>query len=332
MNRALVPLLLLACAAAALAALCLGTISLSPLRIPALLFARDATGDPTTTALLELRLPRVLLALLIGAALAQCGAVTQALFRNPLAEPGLLGVSAGAALAAALMLTVFAGSAGAPALLPVAAFAGAAVVTAAVLALVRDDRGTDLTALLLAGAAINAFVSAGVGLIATLADDGALRSFTLWMFGNLGRADWHEIAIAGPLLLAVVLWLPMEAPALDALLLGETEAAHLGFAVERRKRRLLLLVVLATACAVALAGLIGFVGLIVPHAIRLLVGPGHRLLLPASALLGAALLTATDAVARAAHPPLELPVGVLTALLGAPCFLALLIRGRGTPP
>ncbi len=285
------------------------------------------------TALLQLRLPRIVLAVLIGAVLAQTGAVAQALFRNPLAEPGLIGVSAGAALAAALVHTALTGFASRLALpaslvLPVAAFAGGLAAAMIVLRLARRDGQTDMTTLLLAGTAINAFVAALVGLLSARADDAGLRGFTLWMYGNLGRAGWNEIAIAAPVLLAVALWLPREARGLDALLLGDTEAAHLGLDVERLKRRLLVAVVLATGASVSLAGVIGFVGLVVPHAIRLLAGPGHRLLLPASALLGALLLTLADTVARTAAGPAEWPVGALTSALGAPFFLALLLRMR----
>lgn len=294
---------------------------------------RIGDDDTASIALLQLRLPRVLLAVLIGAVMAQTGAVAQALFRNPLAEPGLIGVSAGAALAAALVHTALVGASAVAALppsllLPIAAFAGGLAAAFVVLRLARRDGQTDMTTMLLAGTAINAFVAAIVGLLSARADDAGLRGFTLWMYGNLGRAGWNEIAVAAPLLLAVGLWLPREARGLDALLLGDAEAQHLGIDVERLKRRLLIAVVLATGAAVSLAGVIGFVGLVVPHAIRLLAGPGHRLLMPASALLGAILLTLADTVARTAAAPAEWPVGALTSALGAPFFLALLLRMR----
>ncbi|GAC1621642.1 MAG: iron ABC transporter permease [Nevskia sp.] len=328
MNRLLIPFLALSAGLAALLALCLGPIPIHLKTLTAL--AAGGSDDPAAVAILELRLPRVVLALLIGATLAQSGAVMQALFRNPLAEPGLVGVSAGAALAAAVVFT-WAGSANLavlPYALPLAAFAGGLAASWAVTTLARSQGLTRMSTLLLAGAAVNAFVAAAVGLIASMADDDALRNFTLWMFGNLGRAGWPEIAVAGPVLLLIALWLPREARALDALLLGEAEALHLGVPVERLKRRVMLLAVLGTGCAVALGGLIGFIGLIVPHAVRLLAGPGHRRLLPASALLGALLLVLADTAARSLHPPAELPVGVLTALVGAPFFMALLLRLR----
>lgn len=321
----LIPGLAALLVAAAMLGLSLGTIRFDWMTL--------ASDDTAATALLQLRLPRMLLAVLIGAVLAETGAVAQALFRNPLAEPGLIGVSAGAALAAAVVHTALTGVASLARLppsliLPIAAFAGGLAAAVIVLRLARRDGRTDMTTMLLAGTAINAFVAAIVGLLSARADDSGLRGFTLWMYGNLGRAGWSEIAVAAPVLLAVALWLPREARGLDALLLGDTEARHLGVDVERLKRRVLIAVVLATGAAVSLAGVIGFVGLVVPHAIRLLAGPGHRLLLPASALLGAVLLTLADTVARTAAAPAEWPVGALTSALGAPFFLALLLRMR----
>lgn len=281
------------------------------------------------SVLLDIRLPRVLLALAIGASLSQGGVVLQALFRNPLAEQSLLGISGGAALAAAMwlaMLPLFAptmqelGAFG----LPLAALLGALLAAAATVSLSRHAGTTGIATLLLAGISINALAGAGIALLQTLSSDAALRDLTVWFYGSLGRASWQQLAIGLPVLLTVSLWLPREARALDALLLGEAEAAHLGVSVEALKRRLLLLVALAAAVAVALAGIIGFVGLIVPHLLRRVIGPGHRLLLPASALFGAALLTLADTTARTVFAPLELPVGVLTALLGVPLFLMLL--------
>lgn len=330
LNRFLLPILAVLLLAATALALTRGVIAPSASTWGAL-FA-DPGQDPAAIAILELRLPRVLMAILVGATLAQAGALTQALFRNPLAEPGLIGVSAGAALAAAAVfaLAVPLDLARLPFLLPVAAFAGALLTSLAVKQLAGGGDYTSLGTLLLAGAAVNAFVAAAVGLIASWSDDDALRGFTLWMFGNLGRAGWTELAWMAPPLLALLAWLPREARALDALLLGEAEASHLGIAVESLKRRILLLIVLGTACAVALAGLIGFIGLVVPHAVRMVVGPAHRRLLPAAALLGALLLVLADTAARRMAAPAELPVGVLTALLGAPFFMLLLRRWRRT--
>lgn len=318
---------LLALAAAGFGLLA-GPAALSPARLVAGLWH----GNPLIHDLIfELRLPRVLLGLLIGAVLALCGAGVQAVFRNPLAEPGLIGVSAGAALAAALVLTVWPAALALTAWsLPLAAFAGAALATWLVAGLARGEGYTRVSTLLLVGVALNAAAGAGVGLLAILAGDHGLRDVTLWLFGSLGRASWPQIAFALPFLLAPMIWLPLRAGALDALLLGEAEAAHLGVAVEPLKRGVLLTVVLGTGAAVALTGVIGFIGLLVPHLARLLVGVGHRRSLPLAALLGAGLLTLADGLGRNLAAPLELPVGLVTALLGAPLFLWLLLRLRGS--
>lgn len=291
------------------------------------------TPDPAESiAVLQLRIPRLVLGLLIGGALAQAGATMQAVFRNPLADPGLIGVSSGAALAAITIIvlghhfdwTLL------PMrwLLPLASFVGGAIVTAFVVRLASVDGVARPSTLLLAGLAINAVAGAGIGFLTQIADASALRSLSFWMFGSLGKAGWSEILAGAPLLLAVMVWLPREASALNALLLGEAEAQHLGVDVEKLKRRVLLLVVLAVGVSVALAGIIGFVGLIVPHLIRLAFGPDHRVMLPASAMLGAVLLALADISARTVLAPAELPVGILTALIGGPFFLALLIRYR----
>jgi len=320
--------------ATALASLCIGASSISLVQLLAALgLGRPSPETWTNTVITEVRLPRMLLALSIGATLAQCGVVLQALFRNPLAEPGLLGISGGAAFAVACALAL-APALGAHAIhalpyaLPLIATIGALLATGIVMALARTSGVTDIAGLLLAGVSINALAGAGIALLQTLVSDSALRDLTVWMYGSLGRADWAQLSLGLPLLLGIALWLPREAAALDALLLGEAEAAHLGVNIETLKRRLLLLVALATATTVALAGMIGFIGLIAPHLLRLVFGPGHRLLLPASALLGASLLVIADTAARSLFAPLEVPVGVLTALVGVPLFLSLL-RARG---
>ena len=295
-----------------------------------------ATPEPFELATVQqIRAPRLALALLIGAALAQAGAAMQGLFRNPLADPGLVGVSSGAALAAVApivlgsSLSVFEWL---PQryLLPVATFAGGWLAAFIVLRLSSSDGYTRVGVMLLLGLAINAIAGAGIGFLSHIADDIALRSLTFWMFGSLGKAGWNEILIATPLLLLPLILLPRRAQALNALLLGEAEAGHLGVEVERLKRELTLLIVLAVAVSVALAGIIGFVGLVVPHLIRLWAGPDHRLLLPASALLGALLLTLADIGARLLLAPTELPIGILTALVGGPFFIGLLLRHRNS--
>lgn len=318
--------------AASLLSLALGASLLSPSQVFAALgMGSMPIEDWMRAVILDVRLPRTLLALAIGASLAQTGVVLQALFRNPLAEQSLLGISGGAALAAAgclvLLPLLHVGGGLLPHIgLPLAATLGALLAAALVMRLSRKNGVTDVATLLLAGISINALAGAGIALLQTVASDAALRDLTIWLYGSLGRAGWPQLAIGLPLLLGIALWLPREARALDVLLLGEAEAQHLGVRIEPLKRRLLLLVALAAATAVALAGIIGFIGLIVPHLLRLMIGPGHRLLLPAAGLLGATLLILADTAARTVLAPLEIPVGVLTALLGVPLFLLLLRR------
>jgi len=282
---------------------------------------------------LHLRLPRVIFGFLTGATLAVTGAAMQALFRNPLADPALLGVSSGAGLGAALALVT-----GLPALLaaggllpglalvPLCAFLGGWLAVQLVLRLGRATGSTRSAHLLLAGLAVNALAGAGTGLCVALADDHALRDITFWLMGSLAGASWQALGVAAlPLAATVVLLLRCARP-LDALLLGERDAALLGVPVARLSSRLVALVALGTGTAVALSGVIGFVGLLVPHLARLLLGPGHRRLLPACALGGGALLVGADALARSVVAPAELPIGILTTLLGAPLFVVLLRR------
>ena len=281
----------------------------------------------------QIRLPRTLLGLAVGAVLALSGVAMQGLFRNPLADPGLIGVSSGAALGAAVAIVGGTLLGGLPAglepyLLSLCAFLGGLGVTALVYRLGRRDGQTHVATMLLAGIALTALAGAAIGLFTYLADDATLRSLTFWNLGSLNGASYARL---WPLLLVTVgvaLWLPRRARALNALLLGESEARHLGFDVERLKRELVFCTALGVGAAVAAAGLIGFIGLVVPHLVRLLVGPDHRLLLPASALAGASLLLFADLAARLLLAPAELPIGIVTALLGAPFFLYLLLRGR----
>ena len=281
----------------------------------------------------QIRLPRALLGLCVGAVLALSGVAMQGLFRNPLADPGLIGVSSGAALGAAVAIVGGAAFGGLPAwlapyLLSLCAFAGGLGVTALVYRLGRRNGQTSVATMLLAGIALTALAGAAIGLFTYLADDATLRTLTFWNLGSLNGASYARL---WPLLLvtaAVALWLPRRARALNALLLGESEARHLGFAVERLKRELVFCTALGVGAAVAAAGMIGFIGLVVPHLMRLLVGPDHRLLLPASALAGASLLLLADLLARLLLAPAELPIGIVTALIGAPFFIYLLLRGR----
>lgn len=281
----------------------------------------------------QIRMPRTLLGLAVGAVLALCGVAMQGLFRNPLADPGLIGVSSGAALGAAVAIVGGAAMGGmpelfAPYLLSLCAFLGGLVVTALVYRLGRRNGQTSVTTMLLAGIALNALAFACIGLFTYLADDATLRTLTFWNLGSLNGASYARLWPLLLVTLAVALWLPRRAQALNALLLGESEARHLGVAVERLKRELVFCTALGVGAAVAAAGMIGFIGLVVPHLVRLLVGPDHRVLLPASALAGASLLLLADLFARLILSPAELPIGIVTALIGAPFFLYLLLRGR----
>lgn len=281
----------------------------------------------------QIRLPRSLLGLCVGAVLALSGVAMQGLFRNPLADPGLVGVAGGAALGAAIAIvggSLIGGlpTAWSPYLLSICAFGGGLLVTAIVYRFGRRDGQTHVATMLLAGVAMTAMSGAGVGLFTYLADDATLRSLTFWNLGSLNGASYPRLWPLLLVTLGVALWLPRRADALNALLLGESEARHLGFNVERIKLELVLCTALGVGAAVAAAGLIGFIGLVVPHLMRLLVGPDHRVLLPASLLAGASLLLLADLAARLVLAPAELPIGIITALLGGPFFLYLLVRGR----
>lgn len=293
-------------------------------------------GDADVRAALivgQIRLPRALLGVSIGTVLALSGVAMQGLFRNPLADPGLIGVSSGAALGASVAI-VWGQLWGdvpvmlAPYLVSLFAFFGGLGVTVLVYRFGRRDGRSDVAAMLLAGVALTALAGATIGLFSYLAEDGALRAMIFWNLGSLNGASyvrlWPMLAVA----LAVTFWLPRRARALNALLLGESEARHLGVDVERLKRDVVLCTALGVGASVAAAGMIGFVGLVVPHLVRLIVGPDHRVLLPAAALAGGSLVLLADLLARLLLAPTELPIGTVTALLGAPVFLSLLLRGQ----
>ena len=286
-------------------------------------------NDQAVLVIGQIRLPRTLLGIAVGAVLAITGVAIQALFRNPLADPGLIGVSTGAALGAAVAICL--GGMAAPTwfqpyLLSLCAFAGGLGVTAVVYRLGYRNGQTRIGIMLLAGIAITAMAAALIGLLGYLADDATLRQLTSWNLGSLNGASYARLWPLLLIALAVAAWLPRRAAALNVLLLGESEARHLGIEVERLKAELIFCTALGVGAAVAAAGLIGFVGLVVPHLLRLLAGPDHRLLLPASLLGGASLLLLADTLARMLLTPAELPLGIVTALLGAPFFLYLLIR------
>ncbi|ALR76929.1 FecCD family ABC transporter permease [[Enterobacter] lignolyticus] len=274
-----------------------------------------------------IRLPRVLLAPIVGGALALAGCVMQGLFRNPLADPGLLGISSGAALAVGLWVLL-------PLSLPLvvmlyapmlAAFIGSLAVTLVIFALSRRRDGS-LSRLLLVGIAINALCGAALGVLSWLSDDAQLRQLSLWGMGSLGQAQWPMLLVCASLMLPAVAAIWRLAKPLNLLQLGDEDAHYLGVNVRQIQRRLLLCSALLVATAVAVSGVIGFIGLVVPHLMRMWLGADHRATIPGSVLAGAILLLIADTAARTLAAPAEMPVGLLTSLLGAPWFLWLIFR------
>ncbi len=309
---------------AVLLAVGFGTVSIPPREVADALFGR---GDSTTRyIIMELRLPRAILAVLVGGGLALAGAVFQALLRNPLAEPYILGISGGAAVGAVLAIATGVVVASSWAL-PVAAFAGALAAIALVFGVAASaDRRMDVRVLLLAGVVVGAFFSACIALILAVSDAPTVRTAILWMMGSLSGADWNAVMVAALYTLPAALVLLGLARALNLMAIGEETASYLGTDVEKVKRTAFGVASLVAASGVAVAGVIGFVGLIVPHGIRLLVGSDHRALLPLSFLGGAAFLTSADLLARTVLSPSEIPIGVVTAFVGVPIFLVLLRR------
>ncbi|MFC4986550.1 vitamin B12 ABC transporter permease BtuC [Saliphagus infecundisoli] len=290
---------------------------------PSLEFVRPFAFDVRSshqTIVADIRLPRIALAATVGFGLAAAGTVMQGFFRNPLADPSIIGVSTGAAAGAVAVIAF-------PALLPVglqpAAFAGALATAFLVYAIATEGGRTPVATLLLAGVAVQAFLGALISYMLVHSGD-SLREAMIWLMGRLSNATWSDVSVSLPVVLIGVAVLAAFTREMNVLLLGEEDAHHLGIDVERTKLLLLALASVVTAAGVAVAGVIGFVGLVVPHVMRLLVGPDHRILLPTSALAGASFLVATDTLARAG--PAEVPVGIVTAAFGAPFFLYLLTK------
>jgi len=336
------PGLLLIAVLVTLLALGSGAVAIAPGDVLAILWHRPSgTLDPAlardAVVLVEIRLPRLIAGFAIGAAIAIAGAGMQGLFRNPLADPGLIGISSGAAVAAVGFIVVLGPwlQNTAPELLrfglPVAAFTGGLVVTALIVAIATRDGRIDVAMLLLGGIAVNALAGALIGLLVFMSDDQQLREATFWMMGSLAAITWPALLQTLPLLVLPLLAIPYAARALNALLLGEADARLLGFAVERTKALVVIVTALAIGAGVAISGIIGFIGLVAPHLARLLVGVDHRLMLPASALLGGTLLVGADLAARLVVLPAELPIGIVTALVGSPFFLWMLQRRLRQP-
>jgi iron complex transport system permease protein len=322
-----------------LVSLSIGAVPIGFPEVLAILGAKLGLAEQSFTpqqeiVLLSIRLPRIVLAVLIGGALGVAGASLQGLFRNPLVEPGLIGVSSGAALFSVTVIVFGAGlSSFLPLLpliwlLPVFAFIGGLLVTLITYSLSQREGRTDITVLILAGVAINALAGALIGLVIFYADDTALRTFTFWSLGDLGGASWQKIGFSIPLMILPAVGLTFFYRQLNAIALGEAEAWHMGVNVERVKYGIVILSALAVGTSVAMAGMIGFIGLVVPHMLRTAFGPDHALVLPGSILAGASLLMLADLIARTVVSPSELPIGIVTALIGTPFFIWLLLNSK----
>lgn len=335
-----IPLLLVILAATAIVALTVGAAGIPLSRLPAALGLAGNTAADAMTArdqlvLWSIRIPRIAATAMVGGLLAAAGAIMQGLFRNPLADPALVGVSSGGALAAASAI-VFTDSRFGETLrflqtelLPLAAFAGSLVTTAILYGISSRAGRTSIAIFLLAGVAITAITNAGIGLLVFIADDRQLRDITFWLLGSMSGATWTKAAVLAPILIIGLGACAYIARGLDLLVLGEADAFHGGVDVERLKRISIVMVSAMTGVAVSISGVIGFVGIVVPHVLRLVIGPAHRLLLPASVLLGAILMVGADTLARTIVAPAEMPIGILTAAVGAPVFLGILLRQRG---
>ncbi len=321
----------------AIASLSLGptgiTLSSLPRALASLFGApADSTAMREQLVLIDIRLPRTLLGMFVGASLAIAGAIMQGLFRNPLADPGLIGVSSGAALAAVATIALGNGIA-APLLqplgvyaLPVAAFLGGIITTTILVGIAGRHGQLMVGTLLLAGIALGALSGALTGLIAYASDDRELRDLTFWSMGSLGGANWPKVVAVLPFAILIAAMTPWLIRGLNGFLLGEAEAFHLGINVERTKRAAIVTTAASVGAAVAVAGIIGFIGIVVPHVVRLLAGPDHRVVLPGSALLGAVLMLIADIAARLIVRPAELPIGIVMAAIGTPVFLHLVMR------
>ena len=315
--------------AAIVAGTALGAVSVPPAEVVTAV-AKRLTGQPAGlagTLIVDVRLPRVLLAALVGAALAGAGTLYQALFRNPLADPYILGISSGAGLGAMIALvTTMGATAMRYATVPLAAFIGAMLTMALVVNLANVRGRLDPTSLLLAGVALSYTLAAVTSFVMVLARE-QMAAIVYWMMGGFSAATWGYVLMIAPMFVLGILLPLFSTRELDLMLLGDERAGHLGLSVERFKLLMLGAASLLTAAAVAVAGLIGFVGLMVPHMVRLVLGPDHRRLLPASLITGAIVLVLADLIARTIIAPIEIPVGIVTAVLGGPFFIWLLVQG-----
>ncbi|MEM9576551.1 MAG: iron ABC transporter permease [Pseudomonadota bacterium] len=333
--RALHPWLALALAFVGIGSLTIGATDVSFWTVLGKLFAGEELTLTERAVMVNIRMPRLAMGCLVGAALAVSGTVMQGLFRNPLADPGIVGVSAGATLGAVAAIVL--GTAlpaatlalvGAQ-LVPIAAFVGAWATTLLLYRVATRHGRTSVATMLLAGIALTALTMAISGILIFIADDQQLRDLTFWSLGSLAGATWAKLAVTAPVILTAIAGACLLGRALNGLALGEATAAHIGVPVQRMKNAAILAVAAATGAAVAISGGIGFIGIVVPHLLRISTGPDHRPLLVNAALLGAILLVLADMISRNIIPPAELPIGIITAVLGAPVFLWILLRQRG---
>jgi iron complex transport system permease protein len=314
-----------------------GAVAVAPSRVADIIYqaiTRANYSAQDALVVMNIRLPRLLLANLIGAALGMSGALMQGLFRNPLADPGLVGVSSGAGLAAAAAIVLgdrlpLGAISASPSFLPVAAFVGALAATSTLYGLATKDGRTSIATMLLAGVAVAALGGSLTGVLAYVSDDRQLRDLTFWSMGSFGGATWSKVVVLIPIVFLLAVSSPFVARGLNAFALGEAEAFHLGVQLQKLKVAIIALIPLAVGASVAAVGVINFVGIVAPHMLRLLIGPDHRALLPLSMIAGALLLSGADLLARTLVAPAEMPIGILTAAIGAPFFLWLLSRRHG---
>lgn len=318
----------------AVLAACLGQVPISPGEVVGSILHRIGLGlgpmpaHPNgDAALWEVRFPRVVLAMLVGASLGCAGAMLQGVFANPLAEPGVIGVSAGAAVGASAVILI-GGTFSSSWVIAAAAFVGGLGTTLMVYALARADGRTEVVTVILTGVAVNAFGGGLIAYFTFVASPAAREQIVFWQLGTLGGANWDAVTVVAPLAAVGIGGAVLMARKLDLLALGEGPARHLGVDVERVRRRAIVLVGVLVAAGVAFTGIIAFVGLVVPHAFRMLIGPGHRMLIPASTIGGAVVLLAADIGARTLVGNADLPLGMLTSLVGGPFFFWLLYRTR----
>lgn len=334
LGRALCVVLVLLLMAVSVLSMGHGASGVSAARFFADMLAGRELALTDRVVMLNIRLPRLVTGILVGAGLAVSGAVMQGLFRNPLADPGLLGVSAGAGLGAIAAIVL--GGMLPPAivavtgwyLVPLAAFGGGWIAMMVLYGIATRRGRTSIPTMLLAGIALGAMVGALSGLIVYYANDNQLRDLTFWGLGSLAGSSWTKLAAAAPIIVAALLAAPFLARGLNGLALGEAAAGHIGIRVQRVKAVAILTAAAATGASVAISGGIGFVGIVVPHLLRLVIGPDHRWLLVNAALLGASVLIVADMISRTVIAPAELPIGIITAMIGGPFFMWVLLSNR----